>query len=147
MKKIRLQISGMTCSACSLGLEKYLKKQKGIIDANVNLVLTLANITYENISIKTIESYISKAGFKSEGEFKSIKTERNSKKEKRNLYLYGILLILFFIISMSPMLNMQIPYVNPSCPKIYVSMIGSISLLFLIVVLKTCFIKCPIWIA
>ena len=63
MKKIQLQISGMTCSACSSGLEKYLKKQKGIIDANVNLILSLANITYKNISIKTMESYINKAGF------------------------------------------------------------------------------------
>ncbi len=132
MKKIRLQIFGMTCSACSSGLEKYLKKQKGIIDVNVNLVLSLADITYENISIKTIESYINKAGFKSEGEFKSIKTEEYTKKDKRNLYLFGILLILFFLINMAPMLNFQIPYINPSYPKIYVSIIASISLLFLI---------------
>ena len=31
MKKIILSIDGMTCSACSNGLEKYLKKQSGII--------------------------------------------------------------------------------------------------------------------
>ena len=30
MKKILLKVDGMTCSACSSGLEKYLKKQKGI---------------------------------------------------------------------------------------------------------------------
>ena len=28
MKKITIKIEGMTCSACSSGLEKYLKKQK-----------------------------------------------------------------------------------------------------------------------
>ena len=35
MKKINLAISGMTCSACSNGLEKYLNKQEGIQSASV----------------------------------------------------------------------------------------------------------------
>ena len=72
MKKIVLKISGMTCSACSSGLEKYLSKQKGIISASVNLVLSLATVEYDSISVKTIEKYISEAGFKSLGEFKRI---------------------------------------------------------------------------
>ena len=36
MNKIVLNIEGMTCSACSNGLEKYLNKQKGIKEASVN---------------------------------------------------------------------------------------------------------------
>ena len=36
MKKIILSIEGMTCSACSNGLEKYLNKQNGVINASVN---------------------------------------------------------------------------------------------------------------
>ena len=40
MKKIVLKIGGMTCSACSSGLEKYLNKQEGITSATVNLVLS-----------------------------------------------------------------------------------------------------------
>ncbi len=35
MKKVLLKIDGMTCSACSSGLEKYLNKQDGIKQANV----------------------------------------------------------------------------------------------------------------
>ena len=35
MKNIILGIEGMTCSACSNGLEKYLNKQNGIIEASV----------------------------------------------------------------------------------------------------------------
>ena len=42
MKKIILSIDGMTCSACSNGLEKYLNKQKGISSASVNLVMANA---------------------------------------------------------------------------------------------------------
>ena len=47
MKKIILKIGGMTCSACSSGLEKYLLKQDGIEDALVNLVMATASITYD----------------------------------------------------------------------------------------------------
>ena len=50
MKKIILAIDGMTCSACSNGLEKYLNKQEGIKEASVNLVMANALDEYdENI--------------------------------------------------------------------------------------------------
>lgn len=39
MKKVVLNIEGMTCSACSNGLEKYLNKQEGVISASVNLIM------------------------------------------------------------------------------------------------------------
>ena len=42
--KVILSIEGMSCSACSSSLEKYLNKQKGVVDASVNLVLATANI-------------------------------------------------------------------------------------------------------
>ena len=35
MKKVILNIEGMTCTACSLGLEKFLNKQEGIVEASV----------------------------------------------------------------------------------------------------------------
>lgn len=132
MKKIILQISGMTCSACSSGLEKYLNKQKGINSASVNLILSTATITYENISIKTIEHYIEEAGFKSEGEFKSIKHTENTKTKKRNLIIMGVLLALFYILVMGPMLGLpKCPYLNMDYPKIYVSFSFFVSLIFL----------------
>ena len=53
MKKIILSIDGMSCSACSSSLEKYLNKQKGIKSAYVNLVLATASIEYDDeIDIK-----------------------------------------------------------------------------------------------
>ena len=67
MKKIILSIDGMTCSACSNGLEKYLNKQNGIIEANVNLVMANATIMYdENILEKEkLDEFVKQAGFKS----------------------------------------------------------------------------------
>ena len=47
MKKIILSVDGMTCSACSNGLEKYLNKQNGIYNASVNLVMANAYIEYD----------------------------------------------------------------------------------------------------
>ena len=47
MKKVLLKIDGMTCSACSTGLEKYLNKQDGIKQASVNLIMNNANIEYD----------------------------------------------------------------------------------------------------
>ena len=69
MKKVLLKIDGMTCSACSSGLEKYLNKQDGIKQANVNLVMNNANIEYDEqkLTLEQVEKFIEKAGFTSLG--------------------------------------------------------------------------------
>ena len=100
MKKIVLKIDGMTCSACSSGLEKYLKKQKGIENASVNLVLGLATIYYNNISIKDIELYIKEAGFNSAGEFKGIIDNEVNNLDVIKLIIFGILIIILMYVSM-----------------------------------------------
>ena len=96
----------MTCSACSNGLEKYLKRQEGIIDVNVNLILAIATITYQDIKIKDIENYIKEAGFKSLGKFENLDDDTTFKKEKKLLIFYGILLIILMYITMSHMINL-----------------------------------------
>ena len=54
MKTVIISIDGMTCSACSNGLEKYLNKQNGIVEASVNLIMSNATIIYdENILEKS----------------------------------------------------------------------------------------------
>ena len=67
MKKIVLSIEGMTCSACSNGLEKYLNKQNGVINASVNLVLANATIDYDEsiLDQAKLEKYVKQAGFSS----------------------------------------------------------------------------------
>ena len=116
MKKIILSIDGMTCSACSNGLEKYLNKQEGIIVAGVNLVMANATIEYDEkkLNITQIEEFVKKAGFKSLGEFKEIKTENKSKKEKVKFIIFTLLAMLLMYISMGHMINLPtLPYLNP----------------------------------
>lgn len=74
MKKVILKIEGMTCTSCSNSLEKYLNKQKGVILANVNLVLEEAYIEYEdNLTIEDLNRYVKETGFKSLGLSKNTK--------------------------------------------------------------------------
>ena len=96
MKKIILSIDGMTCSACSNGLEKYLNNQNGIINANVNLVMANATVTYDEkiLDQEKIEKYVKQAGFKSLGIFKELNIEKNNKKEKTEFIVFTILAII-----------------------------------------------------
>lgn len=104
MKKVILSIEGMSCSACSSNLEKFLSKQKGIIKVNANLVLANLSVEYEDITIEDINKYIKEAGFKSLG----IYNENKERKEKKTtLIIFTILTILVLYISMAPMLNLK----------------------------------------
>lgn len=112
MKKIILKIEGMTCSACSSSLEKYLLKQDGIDDALVNLVMSSASITYEdNITIEDLNRFVSEAGFKSLGLY----NENEDKDNNRTKYFVvnGLLALLVLYISMSHMIHLPvIPFLH-----------------------------------
>ena len=111
MKIIILSIGGMSCSACSNGIEKYLNKQNGIFDAKVNLVMANATITYDEkiLDIPKIEKYIEKSGYKSLGLFKNFNVEKKKKSEKLLFILFSILAIILMYISMGHMINLPLP--------------------------------------
>ena len=120
MKSLILSIDGMTCSACSNGLEKYLNKQNGIFNSSVNLVMANATITYDEkiLNQEKIEKYIKQAGFKSLGVFKKINTKKNSKKEKIQFIIFTILAVILMYIAMGhmvglPIINFLSPHNNP----------------------------------
>ena len=132
MKKIVLKIGGMTCSACSSGLEKYLNKQKGIKKATVNLVLAIATIEYENLTKKEIESYIKMAGFESLGEFKGLDDVHSTKKDKIKLIILGILILFMMYVSMGHMFHLpNIPYINYQNPVILSTFLFLLTIIFL----------------
>lgn len=115
MKQIILSIDGMTCSACSNGLEKYLNKQEGIFSATVNLVMANATIEYDEskINVKQLDKFVKEAGFKSLGEFKEIKFESKNKKEKKTFIISTILAVVLMYISMGSMIGLpEIPLIN-----------------------------------
>ena len=136
MKNIILEIEGMTCSACSNGLEKYLNKQNGIINANVNLVMSNASIDYdENILDKEkIEKYVKQAGFTSKGIFKGFKIEKKNKVEKLQFIIFTVLAIILMYVSMGHMINLPILKIFDShhSPIIYAVTLFILAILFLI---------------
>lgn len=108
MQKIVLRIGGMSCSACSSGLEKYLNKQVGIKRASVNLVLANALIEYEdNLSLEDLEKYVHDAGFVSLGIYSETE-EQKPKSEKITLILFGILSVFVLYLSMAHMVHLPV---------------------------------------
>lgn len=130
MKKLILNIEGMTCSACSNGLEKFLSKQDGIISVSVNLVMATALIEYdEKLTVKDLNRFVKEAGFKSLGE----KKEKNNNANFVILIVFSILGIILMYISMGQMFNLPIPNILNMVqnPKIYAISLMLLSLLFI----------------
>ncbi len=134
MSKVTLNVKGMTCSACQAGLEKYLRKQDGIFEANVNLVLAQVTIEYdEKLTLEDLERFIEEAGFESAGIFNEKELKKEEKQSKWPLIIFGIFAFITFYIAMAHMFKFPIiKYLNLHMyPKIY-----SLSLL----VLAVCFL-------
>ena len=115
MKKVILSIDGMTCSACSNGLEKYLNKQNGIKQATVNLVMNTASIEYDDgiLELSDLDKFVENAGFKSLGIDTFEKEQKKSSNEKYKIVIISILSILILYISMSHMVGLPvIPYLQ-----------------------------------
>ena len=56
-QKLTLAVGGMTCAACSARVEKVLRQQEGVIEANVNLATNRAAVTFDP-KVVTIEQII-----------------------------------------------------------------------------------------
>ena len=115
MKKVLLKIDGMTCSACSSGLEKYLNKQDGIINATVNLVMNNASVEYDEkkLDLPQIEKFVQIAGFESLGIDNLQREEKKKSREKYKLWGFTIIAILTLYIAMGHMIGIpEIPFLS-----------------------------------
>ena len=133
--KVLLKIEGMTCSACSSGLEKYLNKQEHILDAHVNLVMSTADVTYEEpLTIEDLNTFVKKAGFESKGEYDPLVDEKKTKINKIAIISLGILAIILMYISMGHMLKLPvIPIFHMEHhPKIYSTTLLVLTIIFII---------------
>lgn len=64
-KETTLQISGMTCAACTTKIEKGLKRMEGVEEANVNLAIEKTKITYdpEKVDVSQFKEKIHSLGY------------------------------------------------------------------------------------
>ncbi|MDM5317644.1 heavy metal translocating P-type ATPase [Fictibacillus sp. b24] len=79
-EKVELDISGMTCAACSTRIEKSLNRMDGVSGATVNLTGETGTIEYNPsiVSVDDLIKKIEKLGYKG-----SIQQDRESKKTKK----------------------------------------------------------------
>lgn len=113
MKKINLKIGGMSCSACSNGLEKYLNKETGVISASVNLVMANALIEYDEsvLNRKKIEKFVKEAGFESLGLYDEFEKNSSPKMSKLWFVIMTALAVILMYISMGSMIGLpEIPF-------------------------------------
>ena len=104
MKNITLQVGGMSCSACSNSLEKYLQKQPGIINASVNLVLACVSIDYEDtLKLSDLNDFITKAGFIPEGIYQIQNDKKYYQNELKWLIIFASLSVVIMYIAMGEM--------------------------------------------
>ncbi|WP_039044403.1 heavy metal translocating P-type ATPase [Sporosarcina sp. ZBG7A] len=64
-RQVDLQLTGMTCAACSARIEKVLSKMPGVYSVNVNLALETGRVTYDPtaLSVEEIIGKIEKVGY------------------------------------------------------------------------------------
>jgi P-type Cu+ transporter len=62
---VTLAISGMTCASCVGRVERVLKKQAGVLTADVNLATERANVSYlpGAVSVDALEQAVARAGY------------------------------------------------------------------------------------
>jgi Cu+-exporting ATPase len=65
LKETTIQITGMTCAACSTRIEKGLRKLEGVQDANVNLALEKSTIKYDSTTtnVEALQKKIQDLGY------------------------------------------------------------------------------------
>lgn len=117
MEKIFI-INGMSCSSCSLKIEKSVLKIDEIKSCNINLVSKKMTINYEggNRTVNKVISTVSSLGYdikveevSGDNNDKNDEEIKESKNFKNRLILSSLFLLPLFYISMGSMLNMPIP--------------------------------------
>jgi P-type Cu+ transporter len=103
-EQINLDISGMTCAACSARIEKVLNKMDSV-EANVNLALETAAISYDKeiVSSNDIINRIEKLGYGAKEKVQRAAKEKDREEELRNKkgkFLASVLLSLPLLYTM-----------------------------------------------
>ena len=116
MQKTILKIQGMHCASCAATIENALKKERGVISANVNFASEKAGLEFDpkEIRIEKIQKIIQKLGYQAEREDfqKEIidhrKTQEIKQLKKRFIISFVFGLPLIYIV-MGGMLGLPIP--------------------------------------
>lgn len=119
MKKLKFNVTGMSCAACQAHVEKAVSKVNGVMDVNVNLLANKMTVDIDEgvTNAQAVINAVESAGYgASEIGDKENKTaspvaaaQDESKKMKKRLWWSVGFLIPLFYICMGHMANIPIP--------------------------------------
>lgn len=108
----KFKIGGMSCAACAATIEKALKKQKGVIKANVNLATEEATVSYipQEIDKKGLTKTIERSGYKvlQDEQDTSIKEVKTAKKGLTTAWFITFPIIILMVLKM--VFGVEIPH-------------------------------------
>lgn len=119
MKKLKFDITGMHCSACSSRIEKVVGKQKGVEEINVNLLKNNMHVTFDEgvISAEDIIAKVEKLGFgasihaqQNQAKAKPVDTAAQEMQAMKQRFIWSMVFTLpLFYISMGAMMGWPLP--------------------------------------
>ncbi|MDD4989891.1 MAG: heavy metal translocating P-type ATPase [Candidatus Pacebacteria bacterium] len=117
IKKVIFNIIGMHCQSCVVNIENFLKKESGVVSANVNLANEKAylEIDLQKTSIEKIKELIKKAGYLAQEETEETHDHHQMEKEKdikrlRNRFVLSLIFGLpIFYLTMGKMAGLPLP--------------------------------------
>ena len=112
--KNKFSVSGMTCSNCSLAVEKAIKKLNGVKSVTVSLIEKLAIVEYDEntVSIPDIISAVKQKGYGCNLSEKTEKNKKGNSQAKSLLIRFVVSLTLLFALlyfSMGKMAGLPLP--------------------------------------
>ncbi|MEP6835717.1 MAG: heavy metal translocating P-type ATPase, partial [Gemmatimonas sp.] len=116
LEEVRIPVTGMTCAACQSRVQRALQRAPGVVDANVNLMMNTAAVTFDaNVaSPEGLVDVIRKTGYGAElaRADETVLEEQRAREEsetreyatlKRKAIVTGVIGALAMIVSMLPM--------------------------------------------
>jgi P-type Cu+ transporter len=119
-KNITLDITGMSCAACSGRIEKGLRKLDGIIEANVNLALEKANVVFDPKTVKPAQliKTIEKLGYGAV-DADTLTADKEKELREKEIGTSKMLLIASAVLSFPLFLGMLIMLLKIDFPPIH----------------------------
>lgn len=106
----KYSVGGMTCSACSAGIEKAVGRLDGVNSVSVSLMGKCMDVSFDETKVTeaAILSAVEKLGYTA-GAYGEIKEDDGAKKLKKRFFISLAFLIPLMYFSMGGMLNLPVP--------------------------------------
>ena len=111
IKKLKFEVTGMTCAACSARVEKVTKAVPGVVDAQVNLMGGTMTVQAEGDVATAVTQAVVNAGYGAHlaGEKAPAPVQAEEKNKQIRLIASGVFLLILMYFTMGHMLGIPVP--------------------------------------